>query len=114
MSGGQKTTGRVSDYSGSSLDIDLLARLAETNPAEYALLVQEVRKDFAHRRWLAWSDLIAQTLGHLSGLAALLSLVAVAWHAIDHGDATEGAAIITAGAAAIVAVFVTGRLTRPK
>jgi hypothetical protein len=47
----------------------------------------------------------------LSGLVALVLLTAIAWHAIDRGDATQGASIICTGAVSIVAVFVTGRLT---
>jgi hypothetical protein len=41
----------------------------------------------------------------------LLLLAGVAWHALDLGDSTQGAAIICTGAVSIVAVFVTGRLT---
>jgi len=114
MSEGQKTA--VGQRPGviDGLSIDQLIRLAETAPETYADLLRELRKDLAHRRWLVWSDLAVQTVGHLTGLIALISLVAVAWHAIDQGDATQGAAIITAGAAAIVTVFVTGRLVRSK
>src|SRR5689334_2835775 len=83
--------------------ISELALLRDTAPDMYADLMREMRKDLLHRRWLAWSDVIAQVIGHVCGLSALVALVAVAWHAIDSGNATQGAAIITAGAAAIVA-----------
>ena len=96
------------------VSISELALLRDSAPDMYADLMREIRKDLLHRRWLAWSDVIAQTIGHLCGLTALVALVAVAWHSIDSGNATQGAAIITAGAAAIVAVFVTGRLAGPK
>lgn len=95
-----------------AVSVDELVHLRDSAPDLYADLMYELRQDLVHRRWLAWSDVIAQTIGHLCGLIALLALAAVAWHSIDSGNATQGAAIITAGAAAIVAVFVTGRLTR--
>ena len=47
----------------------------------------------------------------MSGLVALGCLTVIAWHAIDRGNATQGASIICTGAVSIVAVFVTGRIT---
>ena len=91
-----------------------LAKLATECPGVYGDLMAELRKDQQHRRWIAWSDVIVQTIGHLCGLTTVLALGTIAWHAIDSGNATQGAAIITAGTGAIVAVFVTGRLTRSK
>jgi hypothetical protein len=81
-----------------------LALLAGKAPDEFRALVRA-------RRRLEWADLIAQTIGHLSGLVALSILAAISWHAIDRGAATQGASIICTGAVSIVAVFVTGRLT---
>jgi hypothetical protein len=89
-----------------------LARLATAAPDVYQDLMRDLRKAQRHQRLIAWSDVIKQAIGNLSGLGALLVLAAIAWHAIDRGDATQGAAIITSGAVAIVTVFVTGRLTR--
>jgi hypothetical protein len=84
-----------------------LTLLAEKAPEAYRELMAEKR----NWRRLAWADLIAQTVGHLSGLGALVILAAISWHAIDRGAATQGASIICTGAVSIVAVFVTGRLT---
>jgi len=84
-----------------------LVILAEKAPEAYRELMAEKR----NWRRLEWADPIAQTIGHLSGIIALFILAAISWHAIDRGDATQGASIICTGAVSIVAVFVTGRLT---
>jgi hypothetical protein len=83
-----------------------LALLAEKAPEAYRELLAERR----NWRRLAWAETLQQILGHVSGLAALVILAAISWHAIDRGDATQGASIICTGAVSIVAVFVTGRL----
>jgi hypothetical protein len=83
-----------------------LALLAEKAPEAYHDLMAERR----HWRRLAWASLIAQLVGNISGLLALSGLGAISWHAIDRGDANQGAAIICTGAVSIVAVFVTGRI----
>jgi hypothetical protein len=85
--------------------------LAEKAPAVYRELMDEKKLDQKHRRRFAWATLIAQQVGNFCGLIALLLLAGVAWHALDLGDSTQGAAIICTGAVSIVAVFVTGRLT---
>ncbi|MFC1432230.1 hypothetical protein ACEZDB_16400 [Streptacidiphilus sp. N1-3] len=73
------------------------------------MLLEQKRHDQRHRQRLAWAELIAQSIGHATGLAALVVLAVVAWHAFDVGAKTQGAAIICTGAVSIVAVFVTGR-----
>jgi hypothetical protein len=88
-----------------------LATLREKAPEIYERFIRAKQADWRHQRHLHWADQIAQVIGHLSGLIALGCLTAVAWHAIDRGDATQGASIICTGAVSIVAVFVTGRLT---
>jgi hypothetical protein len=104
----------VQPFALAPADLERLEKLAVNNPELCRIIITETRRDQRHRRWLPWSDLIVQTIGHLCGLGALVVLAAVAWHAIDRGDATQGAAIITSGAVGIVAVFVTGRLTSVK
>ncbi|MGI8334785.1 hypothetical protein ACRYCC_32945 [Actinomadura scrupuli] len=88
-----------------------LGQLATKAPEAYRDLMRQKEHDQRHRRRMAWADLITQLTGNLSGLASLGILAAVAWHAIDRGAATQGAAIICTGAVSIVAVFVTGRVT---
>ena len=85
--------------------------LRESAPEIYERFIKAKEVEWRHLRHLAWADLIAQVIGHLSGLIALGCLTVIAWHAIDRGDATQGASIICTGAVSIVAVFVTGRLT---
>jgi hypothetical protein len=68
----------------------------------------------ASRRRLEWADLTAQITGHICGLAALLVLAVVSWHAIDRGAFIQGASIICTGAVSIVALFVTGRTASRK
>jgi hypothetical protein len=85
--------------------------LRESAPEIYERFIKAKEVEWRHLRRLAWADLIAQVIGHLSGLAALGALTVIAWHAIDRGDATQGASIICTGAVSIVAVFVTGRIT---
>jgi hypothetical protein len=75
---------------------------------------QQLMANEASRRRLEWADLVAQITGHICGLAALLILAAVSWHAIDRGAFIQGASIICTGAVSIVALFVTGRTTSRK
>lgn len=85
--------------------------LREKAPEIYERFIRAKEAEWRHFRRLAWADLLAQVIGHLSGLVALGCLTVIAWHAIDRGDATQGASIICTGAVSIVAVFVTGRVT---
>lgn len=85
--------------------------LRESAPEIYERFIKAKETEWRHLRHLAWTDLLAQVIGHLSGLVALGCLTVIAWHAIDRGDATQAASIICTGAVSIVAVFVTGRLT---
>jgi hypothetical protein len=88
-----------------------LALLREKAPEIYQEFIKAKQNEWRHLRRLAWADVIAQIIGHLSGLVALAILAVISWHAIDRNDAAEGASIICTGAVSIVAVFVTGRLT---
>jgi hypothetical protein len=81
--------------------------LAERAPGAYKQLMARE----ASRRRLEWAGFAAQAAGHLCGLAALVVLAAVAWHAIDRGASTQGASIICTGAVSVVALFVTGRMS---
>jgi hypothetical protein len=85
--------------------------LRDNAPEIYKEFIQAKKVEWRHQRRLAWADLLAQVIGHMSGLVALGCLTVIAWHAIDRGDATQGASIICTGAVSIVAVFVTGRIT---
>jgi hypothetical protein len=87
--------------------IDDLATLAKRAPGAYKQLMARE----SSRRRLEWAGFVAQVVGHLCGLAALVVLAAVAWHAIDRGASTQGASIICTGAVSIVALFVTGRVS---
>jgi hypothetical protein len=93
----------------------------ELTPRELALLGREAPEVFhelmsnqPNWRRLAWAEPVIQVLRQLFGLASLFVLALVAWHAIDAGDATQGASIICTGAVSIVTVFVTGRLVTKK
>jgi hypothetical protein len=88
--------------------------LRENAPEIYGHFIKAKKAEWRHQRHLAWAGLLAQVIGHLSGLAALGCLTVIAWHAIDRGDATQGASIICTGAVSIVTVFVTGRITNPR
>jgi hypothetical protein len=88
-----------------------LAAIALKSPEAYRDLIRQKELHQRHLRHVAWSDFIAQMVGRVCGLLALSVLAIVAWHALDLGDADQGAAIICTGAVSIVAVFVTGRLT---
>jgi len=88
--------------------------LRENAPEIYEHFINAKKTEWRHQRRLAWAGLLAQVIGHMSGLAALGCLTVIAWHAIDRDDATQGASIICTGAVSIVAVFVTGRITSPR
>jgi hypothetical protein len=104
----EKQSGRLVRFGGCT--VEDLAFLAKQLPGTY----QQLMANEASRRHLEWADLIAQIIGHICGLAALLILAAVSWHAIDRGASTQGASIICTGAVSIVALFVTGRTTSRK
>jgi hypothetical protein len=91
-----------------------VAALKESAPAIYDRFIKAKEAEWRNLRRLAWGDLLTQVIGNMSALAALVSLTVVAWHAIDRGDATQGASIICTGAVSIVAVFVTGRVTNKR
>jgi hypothetical protein len=88
--------------------------LRKSTPEIYERFIKAKESEWRNLRRLAWAELLAQVIGHLSGLLALGCLTVVAWHAIDRGDATQGASIICTGAVSIVAVFVTGRVTNQR
>lgn len=88
-----------------------LALIEKESPKVYSEFMQEKKDELRHLRRLAWADLIAQVIGNVFGLTALVVLAVIAWHAIDRNAASQGAAIICTGAVSIVAVFVTGRVT---
>ncbi len=99
----EKQSGRSVRLGGCT--VEDLAFLAQQLPGAY----QQLMANETSRRHLEWADLIAQITGHICGLAALLILAAVSWHAIDRGASTQGASIICTGAVSIVALFVTGK-----
>lgn len=101
----EKQSRRAARFGGYT--VEDLAFLARQVPGAY----QQLMANEAGRRRLEWTELIAQITGHICGLAALLILAAVTWHAIDRGASTQGASIICTGAVSIVALFVTGRMT---
>lgn len=100
--------GRPVSFGGCT--VEDLAFLAQQLPGAY----QQLMANEASRRRLEWADLTAQITGHICGLAALLILALVSWHAIDRGAFIQGASIICTGAVSIVALFVTGRATSRK
>ncbi|WP_181800956.1 hypothetical protein [Streptomyces shenzhenensis] len=89
-----------------------LAWLAENNPEVYRELMVEKKKDQRHRRRIAWAGHISQMIGSLSGLTALVSLLALSWHMTDARQGKEAAVVVTTGAVSIVAIFVTGKWTK--
>jgi hypothetical protein len=104
----EKQSGRLVRFGGCT--VEDLTFLALQLPGAY----QQLMASEASRRHMEWADLIAQIIRHICGLAALVILAAVSWHAIDRGASTQGASIICTGAVSIVALFVTGRTTSPK
>jgi hypothetical protein len=71
--------------------------LRESAPEIYERFIKAKEVEWRHLHHLAWADLIAQVIGHLSVLVALGCLTVIAWHAIDRGDATQEASIICTG-----------------
>jgi predicted membrane channel-forming protein YqfA (hemolysin III family) len=90
--------------------VDQLIQLAVQAPEVYRDLIRQKKLDQRRRYHINWADIVAQIVGHLTGLAALLVLAVLAWHAFDRDAPTQASTIICTGAASIVAVFVTGRL----
>ena len=99
---------------GGEFTVIELSVLAEKAPEAYRDLMAQKKSEQKHRQRFAWADLIAQTVGHVCGLASLSILALVSWHAFDRDAPTQGAAVICTGAVSIVAVFVTGRVAGGK
>lgn len=70
-----------------------------------------IEQEENHRRRMERAGLYVQIFGQVCGLGTMVTLALIARYFVDHGAATQGAAIIVAGAASIVTVFITGRLT---
>src|SRR4051812_41732040 len=99
---------------GGEFTVEELSLLFEKAPEAYRELMAQKVREQKHRQRVASVDLIAQTVGHLCGLASVSILAFVSWHAFDRDAPTQGAAIICTGAVSIVAVFVTGRVSGGK
>lgn len=112
MSATNQESGQV-DSPPLELTVKELTQLKKSDPDIYREFMAEKKAHRRHARRIAWASKFGQIIGHVCGLAALVVLAVVAWHAFDLGDANQGAAVICTGAVSIVAVFVTGRLVKP-
>ena len=97
-----------------ALNVDQLAWLAINVPAVYQDLMRQRALDQARNYRLKWLDFAGQMVGNVCGLASLIVLAIVSWHAFEEKAPTQAASIICTGAVSIVAIFVTGRLLSRK
>jgi len=81
-------------------------------PGTFTRIMTEVERAERHQRHLEWAELASRFFGQVCGLITVIVLAVLARYFVDHGAATAGAGIVTAGAVSIVAVFVTGRLAQ--
>jgi uncharacterized membrane protein len=82
----------------------------ELEPGTFDRLMTEIEREEKHRRRMEWADLCQRIFGQVCALGTVVTLAFLARYFVDHGAATQGAAIIVTGAVSIVTVFVTGRL----
>jgi uncharacterized membrane protein len=86
----------------------------ELLPGTFARLMAEIEREEKHRRRVESAELCSRIFGQVCAFGALIVLVFLAGYFVDHGAATQGAAIIVTGAVSIVAVFLTNRLAPPR
>jgi hypothetical protein len=103
------------------LSVDDLMRLADQAPEVYRDILHRDEEAARRHHELArtqarqqWAVAAAHIIGNVCAVASLGLLTTLSWHAFDVGAPVEGASIICTGAASIVAVFVTGRLTNAR
>jgi hypothetical protein len=90
---------------------DRLRRYEAAHPGSTAWFLREASRMYRHRRRQRTAQRLITLTGYVFALAALVFLGRVAMHFADCGAPREGAAIVGAGAVAIVGIFVTGRRT---
>ncbi|WP_372433914.1 DUF2335 domain-containing protein [Micromonospora coerulea] len=81
-------------------------------PGTFDRIMCECERDERHRRHMDLLELGSRVFGQVCGLGTVVILAWLAKYFVDQGAATQGAAIIGTGAVSIVAVFVTGKLSR--
>lgn len=82
----------------------------EVCPGTFDRIMTEIQQEEKHRRRMEWAYLCQRTFGQVCALGTVIALAFLASYFVDHGAATQGAALIVTGAVSIVTVFVTGRL----
>lgn len=81
----------------------------ELGPGTFDRIMTEIEQEENHRRRMEWAELGQRIFGQVCAFGTVVALAFLARYFVDHGAATQGAAIIVTGAVSIVAVFVTGR-----
>ncbi|MGH3831835.1 MAG: hypothetical protein ACRDRS_15545 [Pseudonocardiaceae bacterium] len=72
----------------------------------------EVEREEKNRRRMEIAELVVRVFGQVCAMSAVIVLALLAKYFADHGAATQGAGIIVGGASSVVAIFVTGRISR--
>jgi uncharacterized membrane protein len=83
----------------------------ELGPGTFNRIMTEIEHEEKHRRRMDSAELCSRIFGQICAFGTVVVLTFLAGYYVDHGAATQGASIIGTGAASIVAVFLTSRLS---
>jgi hypothetical protein len=92
---------------------DRLAAWEKKAPGTAGELIQLLKAERRHAHRLAWAHWAKQVLGVTLGFGCVQTMALLAWHYADLGAPINGAIVMSAGTASIVAIFVTGKYVSP-
>ena len=81
-------------------------------PGTFKTIMDEICREERHRQRMEAGELCSRFFGQLCAFGSVAVLAVLAKYFVDHDAPTQGASIIATGAVSIVAVFVTGRLSK--
>jgi hypothetical protein len=104
--------GRPDPVPWKSLHMRDWAKLDDLSQETRGRVLNELEKEGAHRRRLRWADRALYAFGLLMGGASAGAYVWAAVYFVNHHAATQGAAILSGGAATMVGLFLGSRFSK--
>ncbi|MGP3927080.1 hypothetical protein [Streptomyces sp. 8N616] len=90
---------------GDRLPVEQAKEWEALRPGTVEWMLEELRREREHRRRVEWVHTGLQALGSALGAGTAVAYIWVATYFLDHDAATQGAAILGGGAAALVGAF---------
>lgn len=88
---------------------DRVAELEKGSPDTADKLIAILVAERKHVHRLEWAHWTRQMVGVVLGFGCVLTMAWLAWHYANLGSPLNGAIVMSAGTASIVAIFVTGK-----